>query len=380
MRNPAKDKQSKQRRGVTAPFLAILLVPMLGMVAFAVDYGYLAMVRSDLQRTADASVLAAAQDLIPSNNGTQDLAKVRARLREYVAANLGTANDGLTGSFAVRDEDIVIERYDPATIYSGNIQFLQGGIKDTVRVTLRRDTQANSPVQLFFARVLGIGEQSVEATATAVLRRGEALKVDSDVLPFAIHVNTWDALAPDSIFNIYDDNKVRTNSGETVAGNWGTIDLGYNNNSTSDLSDQIIKGLRDTDVMELFNEGRIPTREEVRAPLYAQGEPGLSVGMKHSVFEIYGQRRIIPLYNSVNDLTGDNDFTNNPQGQGNNAEFHIVKWGVVQVVDSKWNGNKKTYISAIKAYTYDGALVAREDLSNVNTDMPGAFTSPVLVQ
>ena len=47
------------RRGIVAPFLAIMSVPLVGMIAFSIDYGYLKNVEAELQRAADASVLAA---------------------------------------------------------------------------------------------------------------------------------------------------------------------------------------------------------------------------------------------------------------------------------------------------------------------------------
>jgi len=52
-----------RRRGGIAPLTAILLIPLTGMVAFAVDLGYAKAVRSDLQNVADAAALAGAGKL-----------------------------------------------------------------------------------------------------------------------------------------------------------------------------------------------------------------------------------------------------------------------------------------------------------------------------
>ena len=112
--------------------IALMIVPLFAMVVFSVDYGYLAKVRSDLQRSADAAALAAVQDLIPTSAGIQDLQSVRQNVRTYVTSNIDA-------SFQVRDADIEIGRYDPATIYS-NVSLLNDGTFDTVRVTLRRDS------------------------------------------------------------------------------------------------------------------------------------------------------------------------------------------------------------------------------------------------
>ena len=374
------DFTQPKRKGISAPLIAALMVPLLGMVAFAVDYGYLTVVRADLQRAADASVLAAVLDLIPSPSGVQDEAAVRARVREYVNKNLNTGS-----SFSVPDGDIVIGRYDPTTVNSGNLVLFNTGIKDTVKVTLKRDGSVNNSVGLFFARVLGLDSQNVTVTATAVLRKGIAARAEADILPFALPESFWDSLNPGDDLRIFNDNKIEDgfgnqvtvidNLGQSVPGNWGTVDIGYENNSTHDLEGQIINGLRQDDVNELYAENRINTNQHVAAPLNVQAETGLSAGMKDSVRAIHGQTRIIPIYDTVNGEFGGTG------GGGNTAEFHVVKWGVIRVIDSRWNGNKNTYINAERAYTYDAALVAREDLSDGSTpSIEGAFTSPVLVR
>ena len=140
----AKDRQRRNRKGAIAVFTAVLMVPLLGMVAFTVDYGYLLKKRADLQRAADAAVLAAVRDLLPDADGYQDLVKVHARVREYVVYNLKDIPD-----FVVLDSDIEIGRYDPSSVYD-DFTILDWGTFDTVRVTLRFDQSANSPVSLFW--------------------------------------------------------------------------------------------------------------------------------------------------------------------------------------------------------------------------------------
>src|SRR5262244_3636552 len=52
-----------RRRGAVIPLFAILLVPLLAMLAFSIDIGYIALVRTDLQTAADAAALAGAEKL-----------------------------------------------------------------------------------------------------------------------------------------------------------------------------------------------------------------------------------------------------------------------------------------------------------------------------
>lgn len=158
-----------KRKGAIAVFTAVLMIPILGMVAFTVDYGYLLKKRADLQRAADAAALAAVRDLVPDSSGDQDLAKVRETVRQYAALNIPEVEN-----FAVLDADIQIGRYDPESIYD-SVTLLDWGVFDTVTVKLRYDNQANSPVSLLFARILGINESDVNATATAILQKGSIL-------------------------------------------------------------------------------------------------------------------------------------------------------------------------------------------------------------
>src|SRR5947199_9742510 len=52
------------RRGAVAPLLALLLIPVLGMIAFTVDVGYMIVVRTELQNAADAAAMAGAEQLM----------------------------------------------------------------------------------------------------------------------------------------------------------------------------------------------------------------------------------------------------------------------------------------------------------------------------
>src|SRR5438046_2283084 len=61
---PRARSPRKQRRGAIGVFAAVLLVVMLACAAFAIDVGMICMAKAQLQRTADASALAAADELL----------------------------------------------------------------------------------------------------------------------------------------------------------------------------------------------------------------------------------------------------------------------------------------------------------------------------
>ncbi|MFH1301302.1 MAG: pilus assembly protein TadG-related protein [Planctomycetota bacterium] len=353
----------RKRKGSIAIFAAVMLVPLLGMVAFTVDYGYLLKKRADLQRAADAAALAAVRDLVPDADGYQDLAKVRARVREYAAINIPEV-----ANFQVLDADIKIGRYDPASVYS-SFTILDWGTFDTVRVTLRFDTQANSPVSLYFARVLGINESDLNATATAVLQKASFLTAGVGVMPFTIPKAEWDNADLGDVWSIYADGHLEDNIGANIPGNWGTCDIGRDINSTSDMRDQIMNGLRQEDLNALNAAGRIPSPDYIDSSvsLSLNGDPGFSAGLKLAVDQVHGLTKLIPIYDST---------ANN----GGVVEFHVVGWAVCEVIDSHWCGTNNSYLRIKKSFTYDSFLKPQTDLSASTGVIEGAYSASALVQ
>lgn len=350
------------RRGAVVVLVAVVMILFVAMAAFMIDYGYIMTKRTDLQRAADAAALAAVQDLIPAEDGSQDLAAAVASVRSYVADNLNESG------FTVKDADIEIGRFDTTTIYS-NVTLLNDGTKDAVRVTLRRDGASNALIPLFFARTLGANDAAVTATATAVLQKPTLLRPGSGVLPFAVPVDEWDGVDTGDTWTVYGDGKIEDANGDSVPGNWGTLDIGNSNNSTSDLRDQLVDGLRQSDIDALYDDGRISTNTHIDTTetIWLNADPGLSSGMKHAVEEIHGQTRVIPLYDQ-----------NNGRG-GNNLEYRVVRWGVVTVKDSFFKGSKNSYVKVTKSNVYDGLLSSNNNLSTASS-IEGAFTTPVLVE
>jgi Flp pilus assembly protein TadG len=91
------------RRGKIIPLVAVSLIPLLGVVAIAVDGGNLQSEQRQLQRAADSAALAAATDLYQnwkSNAGT-DPAGTAAKSAQTTAAANGFPNDGTTATVTV---------------------------------------------------------------------------------------------------------------------------------------------------------------------------------------------------------------------------------------------------------------------------------------
>src|SRR6187401_895149 len=91
-----KRRQKQKRRGTIVIMGAVLAIVMLAMVAFSVDMGYVLTAKEELQRTADASALAACWDYGKSLSKGQTYALAtqsgRTTASNYAAYNVVTKN------------------------------------------------------------------------------------------------------------------------------------------------------------------------------------------------------------------------------------------------------------------------------------------------
>jgi Flp pilus assembly protein TadG len=199
----------KHRQGATIPLFAILLVPLMGMLAFSIDVGYIALVKTDLQTAADAAALAGAQKLqkryvqytLPVQ--TQQNAILAAATTNTPGSPMATAeqyarlNNAGNVSISVPDQDVSFGFTDAQGTYSANSGAQNGGFPNSITVVTRRDKKANTPVSPFFGPVFGFVSKDLEATATATMYSGDVTSlqvipgVNGNVLPFALDVNYW---------------------------------------------------------------------------------------------------------------------------------------------------------------------------------------------
>jgi len=72
----------ERRRGAIAVFAAVLMVAFVAVVAFAVDIGFILHIRTELQRTADSSALAACWEYLEAQPFTMTVTQSLANVRE----------------------------------------------------------------------------------------------------------------------------------------------------------------------------------------------------------------------------------------------------------------------------------------------------------
>ena len=195
-----KSIENHQERGITIFVVAISLLVFLGAAALAIDISHLYLVKNELQNAADSGALAGARVLFDEEanvnatevyNRAEEAAEYNKALAEGGALDvevvvdqnigdvkighwsfgLGTTDRGFTpyeGALPTKPvpEDLLSEYDDqlsqiPTKILDQDTRFI-----NAVQVTARRNA---FPVASFFARIFGIEDFKMSATATAYL-------------------------------------------------------------------------------------------------------------------------------------------------------------------------------------------------------------------
>lgn len=161
--------RAADQRGATLVLVASSMVALLGFAALAVDVGNLLLARTQAQSAADAGALAGAGWLAVY---PADSANARAEAIKFARPNLV---QGDTVAVLASDVDVNL---DSATV--------------TVRVI--RSSDRGTPIGTFFARILGINDVDIGATATAWAQPvgGDDEVEEQCFLPIAMPDRWWE--------------------------------------------------------------------------------------------------------------------------------------------------------------------------------------------
>ncbi len=343
-----KPRQQLKRRGTIVIMGAVLVIVLLAMVAFTVDVGYILTAKEELQRTADASSIAACWDYGKSLSKGQSYTLAtqagRATAATYASYNKVTksATQIDTNSSNSPGGDVV---YGYISDLGGAANSFQTGATanyNAIQMRVRKDASLNGKVPYFFARIFGMQGQSLTAQATAAFVRDvkgfEAPADGSNIqlLPFALDLQTWNSLMAGTGEDAWkwdaatkkavagSDGVLEVNlypQGTGSPGNRGTVDIGSSNNSTADIARQIVNGISPHDLS--YFGGKL--QFDAKGELQLNGDTGISAGVKDELASIIGKPRVIPIFSKV-------------QGPGNNAQYTIVKWFGVRIMDVQLTG------------------------------------------
>lgn len=370
--------QRHPRWGGIAVLAAVVMVAIVGFVALGVDVGYMTQTKAQMQAAADGAALAAALEM-PNGWGagktsTADAVRAAAnsaavavgttyRLGEQAAAYLDTTRDIRYGQRTKNANGVWVETWGTAPY-------------NMVEVTIRRDqplqgsvaTRGDQQLPLFFAPVLSASQKTAALTAkgTATLSPGNGFYIPPGsgltcpLLPIAMDETTWNNLINNGVgsdnysynsttkavssgtdgikeVSLYPDS-----DGSLPSGNRGTVDIGSSNNSTADLSRQILYGPNEADLAYFGGKVQIPSS----GLLALNGDTGLSAGIKDDLAAIIGQPRAIPIFRSVS-------------GPGNNATYQICKFVGIRILYVKLTGSPSgKQVIVQPAPVFDGTIIS----------------------
>jgi hypothetical protein len=206
--------------GAIMPLTAAILVAAIGCLALVVDLGYIYLVKSELQRAADAGAVAGAlglQGVAVGVSGPQpltpDCARALTAAQTVVAANKA---DG--AALQLPASDVTFGRWDAGTF--SPIGCGAPMSVNAVKVLVRKDAGANGPVNLFFAGILPGGLGSVNLTAQAIGLMGYAGYAPPGVgtFPLAVDANKVPPLHSGEVV------RIDLNPTTTDGGAWHTFD------------------------------------------------------------------------------------------------------------------------------------------------------------
>lgn len=176
---------STRRRGAILVLAAVFLAILFAFSAFAIDFSYVALCRTQLQVTADAAAMAGVVNL------PQGPAAVRAAVKAAAANNK-------VGSYtlAVQDQDIQLGNWDSSTATFTVLSGTAESGADTVRTTCYLTKSRSTSIQLFFAPYLGTNYSELTTTATATKsssRCGLIVGLPSVTMSSTSYTDSYDA-------------------------------------------------------------------------------------------------------------------------------------------------------------------------------------------
>lgn len=381
------------RQGTVIVLAACMMVVVIGIAAFTVDFALINITKGQVQNAADSAAHAAMQDLLKGlGPGGTVTPAAAASLAETTAANMtrrfSSGDVSSTQLRPERDMRFGCRSWNAAT----NSWDQQWGVTpyNMVEVTVRRTAAADAPLGAVFAKVLGHNSFDVEARAVASVApaTGFGLAANStatiDILPIALDLTTWNSLlaqiyngtnsgfsdqhryttagtVSDSADGVPEVNIYPDANSAMPSGNRGTVDIGSSNNSTADLKRQIQYGINASD-LSWFPNGELRFNDD--GVLSLNGDTGISAGIETALKSIIGHVRAIPIFIQVS-------------GPGNNAQFTITRFVGVRIMAVKLTGGPSQRYLRVQPAPYSTRYALR---GNVPVTVDGIMSQPLLVE
>lgn len=336
-------RAAKARRGAAAILGLVLMTSLLALAAMAMDFGYINVSRTELTRSADASAMAACWELYEGQ--TQGIPPASHETSIFATASEAASRNMINDEspeLNTSDGDVRLGYYDLSQ--PDQFDTTDPSKFNAVQVHLRRQEGVNGKVPLFFGALTGREDQALHTTATAAMFKTisgfyapASAEETVEILPITLDLETWKKVLAQKTSDdlCYVNGEVQSGSdgyfecnlypkGTGSPGNRGTVDIGGANNSTSDLSRQIIHGISQQDFADM---GLTELTLDANGELQLNGDTGISAGIKDELAEIVGESRVIPIFSTVS-------------GNGNNATYTIVGFEGIRILGVKLTGPK----------------------------------------
>jgi Flp pilus assembly protein TadG len=366
-----------RRRGAIVPMAALLLIPLMAMMAFTIDVGWMVLVECNLQNAADSAALAGANALtngyvayvqagIAGSSTSQSTvistyqANAKAAAIQYAALN-GAGDSSLT----LLPGDIEFGYTDASGTYTTPAP--SGSYPNTIKVTLRRDSTANGPLGLFFGPVIGTPTANLQAVAAATIYTADINSfqntsgLDLNLLPMTYDVNHWKNFLQTGKNS--DGNSSTDSSGlpdlqvypsTRYTGNFGLLSLIDQHVGSSTINGWINNGYTQPDFQTLLSNSAsdqvplLPLSSHNASTILPsassdgmgswnwQGDPGMQTDVLHTLADYVGQTFLLPLFQPLDPSSSSYQAGN---GNGSHYYYNIVQFVSVKLVSSD-NANK----------------------------------------
>ncbi len=192
--------------GTVLAFSGMALAMLMASAAIAVDMGYAYVIKARLQGTADFAALVGMAELIDEASESN----IKTTAQAYAVLNMPSESNGEVLS----QDDVTLGNWDAGTrVFTPDTAPL-----NAVRVVTRRSDDNGNPLNLFFARVLGIEDVNISRMAIATRTTSDcvvALRPDD----IGVFLNSNGSITTENCgihANSTDDNSIETNSGGEI--------------------------------------------------------------------------------------------------------------------------------------------------------------------
>jgi Flp pilus assembly protein TadG len=353
---------------------ALLLVVLLSLVALAVDIGIIATARAQLKTVTDAAALAGAMQLASDRRISTTITNLNPEMAAATsqAITIGQANSVLGTSAQVSSSNVVIGYKN---VNPPNMDPPDAAVNTAVSFTLYNSVQvtATTTIPALFSAAFRSTGSTVTVTSTATVEidqiQGFQSNNNAGILPIAMPQSAYNLMISGNGGDNYTFTSANYNppnsNGVTsgpdgiaesvvypvttdLSGNWGTLNFGVSNNSSSILGSQISNGITPAQMTNEYPSGT------VTAPHTFSGNPGISATLKDDLTAIIGKVVAVPIY----DTSG---------GSGSNATYNVIGFASVRIVAVQLTGNNK-FVAVQPAIDNDPTAIP-------NTGQPNSWSN-----